>query len=58
MQFIGIEGQSPLKIEHALNYNIDVHSNWVVPVFSSVVYRIEVRNLRYLIENNSLAGIL
>ncbi|XP_069686951.1 major facilitator superfamily domain-containing protein 6 isoform X2 [Periplaneta americana] len=32
-------GQSPLNVQFAANYNKEAHSNWVSPLFSSIVYR-------------------
>lgn len=37
-------GQSPLDVSYANNFVPSVHSNWVSPLFSSIVYRTEVYN--------------
>lgn len=35
-------GQSPLDVRYASNYKESEHSNWVSPLFSSIVYRTQV----------------
>lgn len=32
-------GQSPISVDYATNYNPSEQSNWVKPIFSSIVYR-------------------
>lgn len=39
-------GVSPLDVRFASNYKASEHSNWVSPVFSSIVYRTQVRHLK------------
>jgi hypothetical protein len=38
-------GQSPLDVRFASNYKESEHSSWVSPLFSSIVYRTQVRHL-------------
>ena len=38
-------GQSPLSVSYAINYNEKENKGWVKPLFSSIVYRLSVRNL-------------
>nr|CAD7569831.1 unnamed protein product [Timema californicum] len=40
-------GQSPLNVKYASNYNDQEQSNWVSPLFSSIVYRTQVGILRH-----------
>lgn len=39
-------GQSPLDVRYASNYKESEHKNWVSPLFSSIVYRTQVRHLK------------
>lgn len=39
-------GESPLDVRFASNYKESEHSSWVSPLFSSIVYRTEVRHLK------------
>jgi len=39
-------GQSPLDVRFASNYKESEHRNWVSPVYSSIVYRTQVRQLK------------
>jgi len=39
-------GQSPLDVRFASNYKESEHSSWVSPLFSSIVYRTQVRHLK------------
>lgn len=39
-------GQSPLDVRFASNYKESEHSNWVSPLFSSIVYRTQVRHFK------------
>jgi hypothetical protein len=39
-------GQSPLDVQFASNYKESEHSNWVSPLFSSIVYRTQVRHFK------------
>jgi hypothetical protein len=41
-----IIGESPLDVRFASNYKESEHSNWVSPLFSSIVYRTQVRHLK------------
>jgi len=39
-------GRSPLDVRIASNYKESEHNTWVSPLFSSIVYRTQVRHLK------------
>lgn len=41
-------GQSPHTVSYAANYNEQENKGWVKPLFSSIVYRLPVRNPHFL----------
>jgi len=51
-------GRSPTNVEFASNYNEKQHYNLVVPIYSDIVYTIEVsgnpRTIRFNILNNTI----